>query len=327
MNDSDDRADLALRRLGTSAVPVESAEHVAARRARLVPALTAFADAETHAERRPRWKRAFAVGVATAALAAGVAAFVVSRATERGPVLGASRGTVHVVHDGSDVTASAPRALAAADLLETLDGTAEVNLATGAVVELAAQSRLELTAVKRVASTISERVQLAAGRVSVRVPKLHDGSQLVIGTPDATVTVHGTAFTVDVSKSPTGEITTTVVVTEGRVGVDSGERHLLLGPGSHWSSAPRTVETQPAAAATSSAPPDVAPSSSGGAAHPSTLRTENELFRAAMAAERTGDPARALALTERLLRSYPDTPLAGEARALADEARRRSTAP
>ena len=61
-------------------------------------------------------------------------------------------------------------------------------------------------------------------------------------------------------------------------------------------------------------------------AHGSTLRAQNELFRAAMAADKAGNPGQVIALTERLLRSYPDTPLAAEARALALTARRKQAA-
>jgi len=328
MKDRDDRAAIMLRQLGNSGVPLERAEQVAARRARLVPALSAFADAEMgKASRRPRGRRTLALGAAVAALTLGIAAFFVLRHGPPEPTLQAKEGTVRVLHGGSELGARVPQALAAADLLETLDGTAEVNLVTGAVVDLGEQSRIELTAVERRAGTVSERVRLSSGRVSVRVPKLPQGSELSIGTPDATVTVHGTAFTVEVKKTEGGALATTVVVTEGRVAVDSGERHMLLGPGSHWTSAPRAPDTAPAipTAAPSSAVPAASASAASAsvASRRSTLGTENELFRAALAADRAGNEERTLALVERLLRSYPDTPLGGEARALQAQARQK----
>jgi hypothetical protein len=319
----------ALRRLGTSAVPLELAEVAAARRARLLPALSAFADAEmARAARRPRFHRVAAAALAAAALLAGGAVYFGARHSPREVTLEAKRGTVRVVHRGaaSDVSADLPRALSEADLLETLDGTAEVSLVTGAVVDLSAQSRLELSAVERNTGALSEHVRVSSGKVSVHVPKLPAGSKLSVATPDATVTVHGTAFTVEVTRAPDGAAATTVVVTEGRVAVDSGGREIFLGPGSRWTSATRA---EPIPSSTAAAPPPAgetapgAPPPSAPAARRSTLRAENELFRAAMAADRDGKPDQVIALTERLLRSYPDTPLAAEARSLALAARRK----
>jgi hypothetical protein len=328
VNERDDRTDLALRRLGTSAVPLESQDKVAARRARLLPALSAFADEEmARAAERPRLRRA-AAALAVAALLGGGALFFGSRHSPREATVEAKRGTVRVVHRGavSDVTADLPRALSEADLLETLDGTAEVNLVTGAVVDLSAQSRLELSAVERTTGAVSERVRVSSGKVSVHVPKLTAGSKLSVATPDAVVTVHGTAFTVEVTHALDGTAATTVMVTDGRVAVDSGGREIFLDPGSRWTSATRPESVPPSTSAAlvptvDTAKETPAPGFSG--AHRSTLRAENELFRAAMAADKDGKPDQVIALTDRLLRSYPDTPLAAEARALAVAARRK----
>jgi hypothetical protein len=220
--------------------------------------------------------------------------------------------------------ARAPRSLAGADLLETLDGTAEVSLVTGAVVDVSGQSRVALGAVERGSGTLSERLTLSSGKVNVHVPKLSPGSKLMVGTFDATVTVHGTAFTVEVARAPDGSRATIVVVTEGRVSVDSGGRQLLLGPGAHWSSAPRAAEPTAPLAGTASADATPGepgpPPSAASSGRRSTLAVENELFRAAMKAERNGDPERAVTLTERLLRDHPGTPLSGEARVLRAEA-------
>jgi len=326
-NHRNDESEGALRKLATSAVPVERAERIADRRARLVPALSAFADVQMEkAARRPAFRRAVWVAAAALVGLGGVALFFVLR-SDAHATLRASEGTVRLVHDGvaSSAPARAPLPLAEADLLETLDGTAEVSLVTGAVVDLGARSRVELSAVDRSAGAVSERLVLSAGRVDVHVPKLRSGSKLTIGTPDAVVTVHGTAFSVEVTQAKEGSLATTVVVTEGRVSVDSGGRQLLLGPGSHWSSAPRPsssaqkpVETPPVEIGPSSASPS-APASSA-AAPRSTLGAENDLFRAAMAARRDGDPEKVVALTERLLHAYPGTPLGSDARALRTEA-------
>jgi hypothetical protein len=304
---------------------VERAERIADRRARLVPALSAFADVQMEkAARRPAFRRAVWVAAAALLGLGGVASFFVTR-SDALPTLRASEGTVRLLHDGvtKSAQAGAPLPLAEADLLETLDGTAEVSLVTGAVVDLSARSRVELSAVDRSAGAVSERLVLSVGRVDVHVPKLRSGSKLTIGTPDAVVTVHGTAFSVEVTRAKEGALATTVVVTEGRVSVDSGGRQLLLGPGSHWSSAPRPsssaptmIETPPVAIGPSS--PSSDPASS--AARRSTLGAENDIFRAAIAASRDGDPEKVVVLTDRLLKTYPGTPLASDARALRAEA-------
>jgi hypothetical protein len=323
-NDLNEDAAPALRKLTTSAVPVEHAERIAERRERLVPALTAFADVQMEkAARRPAFRRAIWVAVAALVGLGGVAWLFIGRSPVNGATLRASEGTVRVLHGGvaSNAEARAPLPLAEADLLETLDGTAEVSLVTGAVVDLGARSRVELSAVDRAAGAVSERLLLSLGRVDVRVPKLESGSKLTIGTPDAVVTVHGTAFSVEVTRAREGLLATTVVVTEGRVSVDSGGRQLLLGPGSHWSSAPRPsssapkpIETPPITIGPSSAAP------SSAAARRSTLGAENELFRAAMAARRDGDQEKVVALTDRLLETYPGTPLGSDALSLRAEA-------
>src|SRR6201999_2942682 len=110
---------------------LEPAAAAAARRARLLPALSAFADAEmARAAQRPRFPRFVAAGVAAAALLGGGVFFFTARHSPREATLEAKRGTVRVVHHGaaSDVSADLPRALSEADLLETLDGTAEGSL-------------------------------------------------------------------------------------------------------------------------------------------------------------------------------------------------------
>jgi hypothetical protein len=327
-SDRDDDADPALRKLATSAVPVERAEWIAERRERLVPALTAFTDVQMEkVARRPAFLRVMWVAAAALVGLGGVAWFFAGRSPVQSATLRASEGTVRVLHGGvaSNSEARAPLPLAEADLLETLDGTAEVCLVTGAVVDLSARSRVELSAVDRAGGAVSERLLLSEGRVDVHVPKLRSGSKLTIGTPDAIVTVHGTAFSVEVTRAREGLLATTVVVTEGRVAVDSGGRQLLLGPGAHWSSAsrpsssaPKPIEMPPVAIGPSSAAASGSPSSA--AARRSTLGAENELFRAAMAARRDGDPEKVVVLTERLLETYPGTPLGSDARSLRTEA-------
>jgi hypothetical protein len=288
-------------------------------------------------ERKSHWRRLATAFVAAALVLGAAAAFVVSRNERSALMLAGPAGGVRILHDGvsTDGEPGVPRRLAATDVLETLNGTAEVRLVSGAVVELAAQSKIDLAAEERHADAVTEKVRLSLGRVGIRVPKLRPGSTLMVATPDATVTVHGTAFTVEVTKTKAGSFSTDVTVYEGRVAVDSGGRQLLLGPGSHW---PSAVTTTPAAASSGAAdtlpgsdsagaPSSSSSSAAARTAKRSTLRAENALFRAAMSARREGQPKKTIALIDQLLRSYPDTPLEGEARALEAEARQKLEVP
>jgi ferric-dicitrate binding protein FerR (iron transport regulator) len=65
-------------------------------------------------------------------------------------------------------------------------------------------------------------LHLELGQVDVSVPQLRMGQSLTVHTPNASVIVHGTAFTVQVvgTDSPI----TTVVVREGTVEVREGGR-------------------------------------------------------------------------------------------------------
>jgi hypothetical protein len=345
MTGEDDRRsaalDATLRQLGAEIVPVEDSEHALRRRARIVPELSAHADRvfRTAPQRSLAHKLALAAVVVSASL--GIIGFRLLRGGREvasgapNPTIRVSEGPVRIFHGGATTSGDehAPAALSARDRIETGAGHAEVSLATGALVEVEAQSDVELGEVVRNAGALAERIDLGEGRIHVRVPKLPPGGRLTIGTPQAIVTVHGTAFIVDVRKaSAAGSATTTVSVSEGRVSVESGGREIFLGPGSQWTSSGSAAEldsTQAAApSGTAAANPAASVAPSHGAARArataapgSSLAAENELFRSAMAARRAGDPKTAVELLDRLLSTYPTTPLGEEARAERDRAR------
>ncbi len=333
----DDERDTALertlRRMGTAVVPVEAPGVAGERRERLVRELTAFADGvfEARARTRPRRVRVVlaACVFAAAACIAGLAALRLRAAPPATARMLSHDGTVEVGADGAPgaVLPAVPFSLRDRDRVETREGHAEVRLVSGASVDVEPMTRLELERAARTDGHLDEQVALPSGRIKVRVPKLAPGSRLVVNTPNAVVTVHGTAFVVEVTPERDGTAAEThVAVTEGRVSVASGGREVFLDPGANWSSAAASPVPTPAAAAPEPAPPGAAPGADSGTPHAtaarrSTLADQNELFRAALDARRRGDPRRAVDLVDRLLAKYPGSPLAAEARAERDRAR------
>jgi hypothetical protein len=93
-----------------------------------------------------------------------------------------------------------------------------------------------------------EEVLLESGLVQVEVPRLPPGHTFAVRTPDALVTVHGTAFSVDVTRSgPSGATTTKVVVAHGVVSVlHASDAELLLYAGMEWSSSRQLSGAPPA---------------------------------------------------------------------------------
>jgi hypothetical protein len=162
---------------------------------------------------------------------------------------------------------------------------------------------------------VDERVSLSTGKILVRVPKLGPG-RLVVGTPHAEITVHGTVFEVTVqATSASDPAYTTVSVTEGRVSVASNGREIFLTPGASWSSARTAEATPPTGVAIEAGAAAARRDGDGdGRIKRSTLRAENELYKAALAARRAGDAKRTIELVDELLRRYPGSPLESAAR-------------
>jgi hypothetical protein len=226
----------------------------------------------------------------------------------------AEQGDVMLTRAGASPSAigTATVELAARDRVETTDARAQVNLSSGVLFELDARTTLELGPSGAEGSEGEEHVALSIGKIGVRVPKLPAGKTLSVGTPNATVTVHGTVFEVVVKRTDDGASSTAVSVTEGRVSVRSDGREVYLGPGASWSSLTAPV---PAAASTTEAAEAVKESPPHAGTVRSSLAEENHLFRSAMAARLAGKPAAAVQILDRLLASHPDTPLAEAVRA------------
>lgn len=327
--DVDSPADRALKQMARGVVPVEDQRRLAELRARLVPSLGAFAGAAFEARRRRRWWTLTAVAAAAAAvvLAGSIRLLGPDERVAKPPFasLHADRGNVILTRAGAvpGTIGSATVELAARDRVETTDAGAQVNLSSGALVELDAKTSLELGP----SAASEERVALAIGKIDVRVPKLPPGKTLSIGTPNATITVHGTAFEVVVRSIEGGGTSTSVMVTEGRVGVQSDGRDVFLGPGASWSSVAAPASPAPSG---TEAPEEKKETAPRAGPPPSTLAEENMQFRSAMAARLEGKPSAAVQILDRLLASHPDTPLADavraeRARALADLDKARAT--
>ncbi|WP_437287486.1 FecR domain-containing protein [Sorangium sp. So ce406] len=200
------------------------------------------AERGARAARRPPLR-----GPATA-LAAVLAAVVLSEVVvlrARPPAPAAARvtalqGSVEIASGGA--TRSPPSLalvpLASEDELRTGEqATASASLATGATIEVGPSTRVRFTSTGAGQDRSDDVVALERGRVSVAVPPLAAGMTLSVRTPDTTITVHGTRFSVERLVGPAGEpAETRVSVVEGRVAVRHGAVERFVGRGETWSS-------------------------------------------------------------------------------------------
>jgi hypothetical protein len=227
------------------------------------------------------------------------------------------QGAVLAVHDGFVL-------LAGDEVATSDDAQSSVKLASGAVVALGPQTRLRLVD--------TESVETSAGAVTVSVPKLAPSRAFVVHTPDARVLVHGTRFVISIA-TPAHAPRTLVRVIEGRVSVQYAGTETFVSAGESWpsSTAEAPQQAEPAGAARADTPRE-APSASGSKSTPSGTRAissssaapealtpaalaeQNRMFSEAVAARRSGNDARAIALLEELLAKYPRTPLVPEVR-------------
>jgi len=317
--------------MGETVVPREDARTSNARRARVVGAMrVAIAHAAEDRARRVRRMRVASGMAAAAALAIGVGVAWRSRAPAREVDVPAAMARVHgvgavVMHEGHAAAATGDVELRGGDEITTeATGKSEVTLADGVAMALDGASHVRLPpAAPNGVAPAHEEVAFDAGTLRVRVPKLAQGHTFSVRTPDAIVTVHGTAFRVDVLPNAT----TRVEVTEGVVSVVSGGREALLTAGMQWHA---PVTDAPSAAAPASPAPSAPVASApraGTKPHhrawsheraadpiaPSSLAEQNRLLASAMDASRAGDDKRAIERLTELLARYPTSPLAQEA--------------
>jgi len=190
-------------------------------------------------------------------------------------------------------------------------------------------------------ATNIQRYELKEGAIRARVAKLITGERFIIGTADAEVEVHGTAFrvaVVPVDPACGGGTITRVSVTEGVVSVRRDGTEVRVTPGHVWPEKcveSKAVAPEAAAPAPSahvrvrthgkgthvSAPEPVvaeapaeepAPVEAPPPAPPLTkseLAAQNDLFASAVRAKRRGHGSQAVRIFERFSREYPNSPL------------------
>jgi hypothetical protein len=346
-----DRAQELLRAWAEAPVPPDDPTAAELRRRRIVAstALTIARAADAQGKRQ-RWLRigtAFASAAALLAVA-GVGWRAASRSHRTGDDATSSiaqaqllAGSIHRGHQGTAapaVGADGRVALGPGDEVTTdQNGRGEIVLSDGVAIALEARTHVRLpdvTASSALAQA-SEQVGLDAGSVFVRVPPLPHGHTFAVRTPDTTVTVHGTAFAVEVIPAAQGIAGTRVRVSSGVVSVAAGGREVYLTAGMEWSSS--STESAPHAAL--GEPPKEAPVAAGGTpiqpaggtraapshrSHPqahtaahddsaSTLGEENRLLALAIAAAKGGNYGDAVDTLDDLLRRFPTSPVAPEA--------------
>ncbi len=181
----------------------------------------------------------------------------------------------------------------------------------------------------------SMSVQLLAGSIRCQVPHLPAGEQFSVVTPNATVIVHGTAFSVLVSGIAEA-VRTCVRVSDGRVVVKSPEGERVLGPGMTWgcetvgppAEAGERLPDDPTLAPSAVPPATGREQTRTPAVKPAgTLDAENQLFQTALAAERVGNLSAAETSLERLLSKYPGSLLSTDARIALARVRRKPQSP
>ncbi len=294
--------------------------------------------------RRARVLTRLGVGAAmAAALAMGIAFWRTRAAAE--PVVARLYtlfGASHALVDGREIVPpsdSAALSLASRSQVATEQASSSrLQLVSGVEIAVGPETRLTLPDAKA-PSSMREEVTLELGFVRVQVPKLPRGHFFSIRTPNTLVSVHGTAFTVEVTKSgPSGAASTRVIVTDGVVAVQQAEREILLDAGTEWASSiensadlplgPRTATvTRSRSAGSPGAMPQKADREAANAmpfapdavttrddgATPTDLANQNRLFSEAMHARDQGDRAGAVRLLDEFIRRYPGAPLMQDA--------------
>lgn len=215
-------------------------------------------------------------------------------------------GTTEILKPGSalyggDEVSTTAEAYASLDV-----GRARIDMASATTVQLLRTGRND------------QAYELRAGRIDVSIPKVPGEYQrLAVVTPDTTVRVLGTVFSVEVG-NVSGESVTRVQVTRGSVAVEHGGSSYILEAGERWTSEPPVLavdspdEEEPVQR--------VVEAPVRGAT--SNLAEQNQLFARALGAQRSGNAKLAAQLYNRFLKRYPDSPLGPTARAELAEVKR-----
>jgi hypothetical protein len=206
------------------------------------------------------------------------------------------------------------------------DSSARASLPTGTVVDVGPSARLRFDPAGGLGrGPMRDHVELVAGKVDVRVPKLADGDEVDVHTAGASVVVHGTEFSVErtTPQNPGDPGVTRVAVTQGTVTVFTGDEERVLTARGVLVLVTPTEANHSASASSSVTPPKPAvlpaDSSSSATKQPgtgtsTTLAAENAALAEAMQWRRDHDSQRALSRLGEFLERYPRSPLAETAR-------------
>lgn len=319
--------------LGRIPIPAESAELASGRRERVLQRLQLI-EQQQAAKVRTRSRRIRMAGVSVA-FACGVAA-ALGLPRLRSMIEPASHVPLRLIAGQIE---TAPQGLRSAEgsffmstgqALRAAGGDARVAMDRNTTIDLAANTELSFVGV-----TGGRIVELHRGFVRLVVEGLVAGQSLAVRTSDATITVHGTRFSVTAGDAT--QVCTTVVLERGVVSVDSRKRRVLLTAPAKWTSclAPATAASHeprrepleqaaltrpapsqaraPSASEEKKAPAKNTPEAASRAPASSTLADENALLASARQAALHADHATALSRLERLLRLYPRSILAQNA--------------
>jgi hypothetical protein len=306
---------------------VEPSEVAEARLQRIVPRLEEFTQRVVASKRRrTKWTRGVWL---LAALSTGVGAGVLyGRMSDDAPATEGVLVSGQLVQVGSHERTILSGSLELSPLgrVETRAVGAQISTREGLDVELGPSTSARIGQLGGTRQT--QRVRLESGSLSCRVPKLGDGREFSVVTPDALVVVHGTRFSVEVQPDEDGTSRTCVRVAEGLVSVHGKSTEpVFLQPGEEFGCAAQkgvsvselpevpthSVEAEPVR---SPREPVKVGSSRNAESTPQrgTLEQEMGLLQAAVRAEQRGDVSAARARLRELLQKYPKSPLAQEAR-------------
>ena len=206
------------------------------------------------------------------------------------------------------------------------DATTELETRIGArLVLMPASTLLSATDAK---APNAHRVRLTQGRVDVSVPKLGPDQSFAVETETAVVTVHGTAFSVSIVGEQQGKRHTCVELREGVIMVDSGgQSQRLVAPalvgcelGPSKSTADADQEDQEKRELLGPVP-SKSDASSSASKKKSSLAQEIRLLQRGLGAEQRQDRAAADRFYRALLKQYPNSIVAPEARAAVERLR------
>ena len=314
-----------------------------ATRTRIVEAIArGAASGERRTRRRVNVARAIAIAAAATVILGG-SALLRSRLKNEHAVAGVYGNSgappASALVAGLDAPSPSSRASASSrdsQVAPDPGSSSRLRLVSGVEIVVGPEARLALPDTESSAPSREELV-LDLGSIRVRVPKLPKGHSFGIRTPNAVVSVHGTAFSVEVTKSEPPETTRTkVVVTDGVVSVLHADGEVLLSAGTEWTSSVANAsasalrptandrkiigESQRARRAApapgqgkESLPAFDAATSIEGKESPSDLAGQNALFSSAMNARDRGDRSLSIALLDEFCRRYPASPLTQDA--------------